>query len=249
MFEVQDPQYKSADGSALRIWRDTIKNPFLTEREGRPIYDEAIFVEVIAPGSGNSAPVFEVHRKFAPEMGRIEPLIGMKYDEYKPFIEDFIKGEDTDASLAGTPLNQWREMPRTMIAQLKAAGVYTVDAVAALPDEKLPVVGPDGRMWRAKAQAYLENAKNEGYATQLASELETARTEKADLQDQVKALAAQVEKLQAAQGTGGKKAKGSDEPPTPPPADVPATPAPPAVDPITGEPVVAALETGSKSII
>jgi hypothetical protein len=210
-----DPQYKTDDGNALRMWRDTAQNNFLSEQEGRPIFDEVIYVEVISPGSGNSTPIFELVRYMAKESGRAEPKYGNKYDEFKKYVKDFNDAESRDASLSGTPLNQWPEMTRTMVATLNAQKIFTVEALAVLPDSKLTVVGPDGRTWREKAAAYIEYAKNNAFATDLAAKLERQTVENEDLKAQIAALASQVDTLQAAQAAAtGKPAKA---PPAAPP--------------------------------
>lgn len=91
--ELEDPQFKTADGSALRIYRDTARNYFLTEREGRPIYDDVIYCEVISPGSRDSTPVFEMVR-YPNEMSvSHDPLYGIKYVELKQYVESFIKDD------------------------------------------------------------------------------------------------------------------------------------------------------------
>jgi hypothetical protein len=202
MDEIRDPQYRSADGSALRIWRDTAKNAYLSEREGRAIFDDVTYVEVISPGSRDSTPVFECVRVFAPEMNHPDPLYGTKYEEYKGFIADFEKAEANDTSLSGTPLSEWKEMTRTMVAALKAQNIFTVDALAALPDTKLSAVGPDGRTWREKAKAYIEDAKGSAYATGLAADLERTKGDLAASEARVTELADQVKALQEAQATG-----------------------------------------------
>lgn len=197
-----DPQYRTPDGSALRIWKDTAQNKFLSEREGRALFDEVIYVEVISPGSRDSTPIFEVKRTFAPEMGLSQPKLGLKYAEYKQFIEDFEKNAEIDASLTGTPLAQWAEMTRTMAASLKAQQVYTVEALANLPDSRLSIVGPDGRTWREKAAAFIASAKDSAYVTTLAADLERTRQELAERDERIAALAAQVEALQAQSASG-----------------------------------------------
>lgn len=202
---LQDPQYKSADGAALRIWRDAAPNRFLTEKLGRQVFDEVIYVEVIAPGSGNSTPTFEVERNFDENMNYPEPLLGPKYEELKQYIEAFKlseKGVGVGA-MAGTPLEQWPEMNRSLCATLKAQGIFTVDALSVLPDGKLNVVGPDGRTWREKAKAFLENAKDGAYATGLAAENENLKTTIAAGQAREKELADLVQKLQTQVAVGG----------------------------------------------
>lgn len=207
MHILTDPQYRTKDGSALRLWRDTAQNNFLSEREGRPIFDEVIYAEVISPGSRDSTPVFEVERFFAKEMDRDQPKRGPKYEELREYIEHFKRDEQQTSALSGTPLEQWPEMNRSLIAQLKAQGVYTVDALGEIPDTKLHIVGPDGRQWREKAKAYVENAKNGAYATELAAQVENMRVELDASKQREAAMAARIQELESAANS-----------PAPPPA-------------------------------
>lgn len=192
-----DPQYKTDDGCALRIWRDAAPNNFLTGSHGRPVFDDVIFVEVIAPGSQGSTPVFEVKRTFHEDMN-MEPLFGMQYEQFKKYIVDFERGEDNDKTLAGTPLKEWSEISRTFAASLKVAGIHSVEALASLPDGNLSVVGPDGRTWRTKAQAFLEQAKDSSHATRLAAELQNMRDEREHMRKEMADMAAKLSAAQAA---------------------------------------------------
>lgn len=202
MDALTDPQYKTEDGAALRMWRDVAPNKFLSEQHARTMYDEVIFCEVITPGSKDSTPVFELERIFCPEMNHPAPKYGTKYLELKKFVDDFKKNEEIDSSLAGTPLSQWPEMNRSLVAALRAQGIFTVDALATLPDGKLIVVGPDGRTWRAKAEAYIKNAEGNAYATELAGRVEALETTLTASQDREKTLATRVQELETAAATG-----------------------------------------------
>lgn len=200
---LTDPQYRTQDGSALRIWRDTAQNNFLSEREGRPIFDEVIYAEVISPGSRDSTPTFELERIFAKEMGRDAPKYGAKYNELREFVEHFKRDEKQNPTLSGTPLDQWPEMNRSLIAQLRAQGVFTVDALAELSDTKLLIVGPDGRAWREKAKAYVENAKNGAFATELAARVDQMQTELEAGKQREAAMAARIQELETASANVG----------------------------------------------
>ncbi len=219
MDQHTDPQYKTDDGSALRIWKDAAQNNFLTQQEGRPIFDEVTYVEVISPGSGNSTPIFEAMRVLAPEAKADKPKYGIKYDEFKKYIADFNAGETSDASLSGTPLSQWAEMNRTMVATLKVAKIFTVDALAHLPDTQLAVIGPDGRTWREKAKAYIESAKSNAYATEIAAQLERANETNVDLQRQIKELADRIEAMQQTEAAEVRTPPAKAAPMIPPPLD------------------------------
>lgn len=225
---MDDPQFRSADGSAIRIWTDTAKNPFASEREGRPIYDECIYVEVIAPGSKGSTPVFEVERIFNETVGISTPYHSPQYAQYEDQITAY-KSKVHNENVSGTPLKEWPEISRTMAASLKEAGVYSVEALAALPDGRLNVVGPDGRTWRTKAQVWLDSTKDSGVATALAAQLELARGDIAQRDQQIAELAQRLSALEG-QGTsqGGQGGASQPAPATTlaaAPAPVPVTPA------------------------
>lgn len=190
----QEPQYKDSDGSAIRVFVDTAPNAYLTEREGRPIFDEVIYVEVISPGSRGSQPVFEAERVFSEEMGR-PPRKTPHYEKYKKFVEDFKAGTE-NADLTGTPLSEWPEISVSLAASLRAQSIYTVEALAALPDNRLTVVGPDGRTWRTKALTYIENAKDSGYATRLAADIENLRADIQQRDETISQMQARIQELE-----------------------------------------------------
>lgn len=221
--DITDPQYKTADGAALRMWRDTAQNKFQSELHGRPLFDEVIFCEVITPGSRDSTPVFELERVFCTEAA-LPPKRGIKYVEYEQFIDSFKRGEN-DINLAGTPLKQWPEMTRSMASTLKAMNVFTLEALSVLPDQKLSQVGPDGRAWREKAKAFLETSKDGAYATQLAAMNERLQSDLGASLEREKALAERITALENA-SKGGKpgKAATSVDTPAPPPSPNPVAP-------------------------
>lgn len=206
---MNDPQYASADGSALRIWTDTAQNNFMSEKLGRPNFDEVILVEVISPGSRGSLPVFEVERVYSKEGAEYYGTEGSrssKYGEYKEIIEKY-KANDTSGSMAGTPIAEWPEVSRSFAAALRANEIHTVEALAALPDTALRLVGPDGAGWRIKAQAFLAASKDSGAATALAAE--NARLAK-ELEASHEAQKALSDRLTALEGALA--AKGSEQP-------------------------------------
>lgn len=207
-----DPQFRNADGCAIRIWTDPVENPFQSEKQGRPIFDEGIYVEVIAPGSKGSTPVFLVERTYHESVG-LPPQKSPQYEQFADQIKAYKDNEST-TGLTGTPLAEWPEVSRSMAASLRASEIYTVEALAALPDNKLTVVGPDGRTWRTKAITWLESTKDAGLATALAVQLEQAKEREARMQEQLDAMAGQIALLSGA--TGAAKPSKAPKTPTPP---------------------------------
>lgn len=197
MYSDVEPQYKTPDGSALKIWVDAAQNNYLTEQVGRPIFDDVTYCEVISPGSRDSHPVFELRRKFAEQSGITAPRYSAKYAELKQYVDDFDKGEEASKDLTGTPLTEWPVMTRSMVASLRAQHIFTVDALANLPDEKLSVVGPDGRTWRETARAFIEAASDGAAVGKAIAENEKLKADSEDKDRQIAELAARIQALEA----------------------------------------------------
>lgn len=220
-----EPQYANHDGSALRIWTDTAKNAFMSEKLGLPNFDEVIFIEVISPGSRGSQPVFEVKRTYSTEGAENfgKPCkFGPKFEEYKEFIAAYEANDTGAGTMAGTPLRSWPEISRSMAASLNEARIYTVEALANLPDGALKLVGPEGNTWRAKAQAFLALAGDNAAATALAAENERLRADLATAQAATAELAARMTALEAAASAP----KAPEQPLTPPAPETPPVAAP-----------------------
>lgn len=221
---MEDPKFVTPDGNALRIWKEPVKNPAASERAGRPLFDEVTYVEVISPGSPGSSPVFELERVFNTETG-LPPVRSHHYEKYAGQVEAFQRNE-FNADMTGTALTEWPEISRTMAASLNAQGVYTVEALSNLPDNRLGVVGPDGRTWRTKAAAWLENVKDSGAATRYAAELQREREVSAQLRADLERLSATVAALTNDHASPGSTAGPVSAPLAAP--EAPAAPQPPA---------------------
>lgn len=187
-----EPQFRREDGAAIRIWRDPVQNKFRSEQEGRPIFDEAIMAEVITPGSSANIPVFELERK----LSNGEVIRGSKYDELRQYVQAFESDEIT-ADLSGTPLTEWPEISVSLAATLKASGVHTVDALAALPDTRIMILGPDGRGMRDKAAAYLAKASGTADYTAVVAENARLKQENEATKQQMLELSQRMDQLQA----------------------------------------------------
>ena len=75
-----------------------------------------------------------------------------------------------------------------MIASLRASGIFSIEALADVPDSSLTVLGMDGRRLREQAKAYIEQAKDSATAQKYAVENDA-------LKQRLAALEAQFEEL------------------------------------------------------
>jgi hypothetical protein len=189
--------YKGKEGEAVRLYVEPEENPAATARCGRPIFDEVLYAEVTAPGQKESSPVFILERKYADEVGVPDPYRSAKFEQYKELIDAYRNGrEGTD--VRGTPLAAWPRMTVALVATAHAAGVYTVEALAALPESRFPAFGPGVRALVEQAKAFCEAAAGNAPTEALAAENEQLRTDAADLRQQIAALSARLTASEAA---------------------------------------------------
>lgn len=154
------------------------QNQAKSDEAGHPVFDDVVFVKIVVPGDKNSLyfqPATDKHKSRFP-------------NAYAAFEKR--KGGE---AVEGMPIEQWAVVTRGMAMTLKAAHIHTVEALAAVHDGHVDRIGVDGRGLRAKAQAFLAQAKNSAETTRLAAR-------EKELQDQLAAMQATINQLAAAQG-------------------------------------------------
>lgn len=218
MEDTQDRLYKTEDNAALRFFWGTERNNYRSETEGQPVYDEVLYVEIFTPGSSQSSPVHWIIRKSKTDSTDVEgaaQFTETKNDEmyarYRTQIKAFIENDES-AALFGTPLNTVTFLDRAQVASLNEGKIFTVEALADLPDEKLRLLGLGGRTLRDQAKAYIAQAQGQAplaAITQRVADLE----ETAKVKDEtIAALTAELNDTKARLA-----AAGSNTPPPPPP--------------------------------
>lgn len=204
--------YKYEDGTALRFFYDTAKNNYQSEQHGRAVFDKTLKVEVLAPGSKESIPVFTcitwVTQGYDEEG---TPIVKEKRNEtycerYRRQLLAFVEDSD-DPEMQGTSIDGWGGLDITLVETLKEAKVYTVEALANIPDSKLQALGPGIRSLRTRAQTWLTESKGGAGMSALAArvtELEEEQERTAELVQSAEAIAKenaelkqQVESLKA----------------------------------------------------
>jgi hypothetical protein len=148
-----------------------VQNTFRTAQEGRPIFDESEFIRIIIPGDTKTiidTKVTAEHRhRFA--------------DKYERFKKGLSQAQ------SGTPLEVWPQMTIGQVAELKAAGISTVEQLAELSDSNAQKFMGSHQL-RQKAQAFLEAAAGDAANSKMAAELEKRDVE-------ISALKAQMEQI------------------------------------------------------
>lgn len=204
---MSEKLYKTDDGSALRFFYSTAVNNGASERCARPIHDRTLMVEVLAPGSKDSIPHFELKRWInsgeseedgTTKVSKVKEN-AVLLERWRRQIDAFLADRD-DPDMIGTPLEAWPSIDTEQVAALKDARIYTVEALAALPDSRFDRVGPGARTLVARAKAFLDAAKGNAPIEALAARVKDLEEENARLQNlgNDDALAARVAELEEA---------------------------------------------------
>jgi len=211
--EQYDGLFKADDGAALRFFYDARKNEFLSGKHGRPVYDNVLCVEVITPGSKESAPVIELEREFNTLAG-LEPRRNeAKWALYGRQIDAFKRGHES-ADMRGTPISAWPAADNATAATLREFKIYTVEGLAATPDSALKAFGPGGLELREQAKAFLAAADGSADTSALTAENLRLREEVERLKGELTEMNGRLEAaLQA------RTASAETPPPAPPATD------------------------------
>lgn len=161
----------------VEFYTDAVKNIAKSESEGRPIFEDVVYISISFPGDRTKKVV--------------RPVSDEDKLRFSRHWEAFQKGE-TGQNVQGTRLEQWPILSRSEIAELKALSILTVEQLASLPDSALNWFG--AREYRTKALAYIEMAKDSAVATKFAKENDELKSEIAQLREQLKDISSQLSK-------------------------------------------------------
>lgn len=177
------PSADKSDTAIPRFYTKPVQNNFKSEQEGRPVFEDRDFVEILVPGD----------RKTVSD--------GFVRDEHKrrwPRHYAAFKAQ-SEIPLDGTPVEQWASITRSQAEELKFAHVRTVEQLAALPDDALnKTMSMGGYALREKAQRHLEALAGSAPMEKLAAENAAKDAKIAAMDAQMKDLLARVDAMTAA---------------------------------------------------
>lgn len=166
-------------GLHVEFYIESVKQNFLSEQEGRPIYKDTEFVKIMIPGDKNYSAEREATQhdkeRFALEYARFKN--GMKEEE----------------QATGTPLKHWPAISRSMAKEFAAFNVYTVEQLAGMSDTAKQAFGMGANEWSRKAQAMLDKAAGSAAVEKYAAENEALKQRIADMEKQFAELSSRIE--------------------------------------------------------
>jgi len=175
------------EDNAIAIFRQEAKyNGAKSKAEGRPIYDEHPFVEIIIPGNNKDVvdrPVTEEDKKRFP-------------NQWAAF-SNRTDGEITE----GTPVKEAPWLGRAQVAMLEHLNVFTIENLAGLGDSEIQNLGPGGRDLVAKAANWIDLAKEGAMNNAAISDMKNLRAENEELRDKIGALEGRLANIEASDDT------------------------------------------------
>ncbi len=165
----------------VRFYMRSEQDNFKSEKEGRPIYYEAPYVQIRTPGNSLTeidVPVREDHKqRFPLQWAR------------------FQNSQVGDDQVIGTKVEEWPAISRSEAEELKGIRFFTVEQIAGASDLQIQRLGMNANMLRQKAQAFLNAAKDSAFEQKQAAELLRKEEQINALNEQVSMLRQQVEKM------------------------------------------------------
>jgi hypothetical protein len=188
-----NPQFVGAhnpdDRLAVRFFLKAEQNNFLSQQEGRPVFEDKVFVRIEVPGDAKT--VIETYAR--EEHQRRFPRQWLSFQANRENPE------------TGTPLSDWPLITASQAEMLKAQKFRTVESIANASDLQLQSIGMIAGMapkaFQERARAFLAAASGTADVQRMAQEL-AERDEKlaaqaaqlAQIQEQMAALMAERKK-------------------------------------------------------
>lgn len=149
----------------VRFYERALPNNFQTEKQGRPIFDSIVFIEIHTPG--NQLNIID------------RPKIQQDELRFLPQWQHYVATHSDDPAKQGTPLSQWPLLDVAKVEMLRAMKFFTVEQVAYASDEQIGHIGMLAGMsplsFRDRAKAYLEVARNANSVSIKDAELKAAQ--------------------------------------------------------------------------
>lgn len=165
------------DHTLPRFYLRPVEQAHKTATEGRPIFEDVEFVEIIIPGNRGA-----VH----------DTMVRAEHRERWPREYAAFKAGQA-LPVEGTPLEEWPAVTRSQVEELRHFNIRTVEQLAALSDDALNRVVPMGGFsLREKAQRFLEHAASLAPMEALAAKHEADAAKLAAMEEQIRQLTEQL---------------------------------------------------------
>lgn len=166
-----NPRYQGDENLFVQFHFQPVKDKEKSLEEGRDIYVDKDYVTVMIPGDKDNV--------------IIRPIQDSDKERFPRQWAAFKNREDQPVE--GTPLSEWPGISRSHVEELKFFNVFTVEALAAMPDSAVGKFMGVGVL-KEKAKAYVDASKGNAPMDKLRAENEQLKDQMAAMQDQIEQL-------------------------------------------------------------
>lgn len=159
-----------------------------SEAAGHIVEKDVAFAVITRPGSRDTLDAEAL--VWLKKLKNTKEIPSNWYAAFQQSFDQWLKGETAEVN--GTPIKGWPTLGGAAQKVLLAAGIMTVEDLAAMPDQDLQNVGTGAVSYKMKAKAWLEAANGPGkMAERLTSQEQTI----ADLKKLAETQAAAIAEL------------------------------------------------------
>jgi FtsZ-binding cell division protein ZapB len=170
-------QFKDDDKLLVRFFMRTIEHKFNSQREGRPMFVEIPYIEILTPGSRDTL-VTEATEHYQ--------------NRFRRQWENFKAREE--APMEGTPLAEVPWMSRSQVAELGALNIKTIEQLINIPDSLSQRIMGFSQL-RERMQRFLAASQGESVTGKLDMEIAELKLRNTELTEKVQNLMARLEEL------------------------------------------------------
>jgi hypothetical protein len=153
-------RYHGDEVLLVRFYKAPKQNLSRTQEEGRPIFEDTDYIEIMQPGNKDS-----IIRR--PATDRDKSRFSEHYRKYEARV--------TDDHIEGTLLSEWPAISRAQVEELRFLNIRTVEQLAQIADSNAQnIMGIQGL--KSKAAKFLETSKDQALSDRLA-EIEARNAE------------------------------------------------------------------------
>lgn len=174
---------------AVRFYLRAVQNEFESNRQGRPIFEDRDYIEIMVPGDNTTkidTAVREDHKQRFP----------LQWAHYQ-------NRHSGDQREVGTPLSAWPRLSVGQVEEMKALKFFTVESVANATDQGLQKLGMVAGMspytFREHAQRFLKVAREDAIAAEAEAKVKALEEQNAALRAETEVKLAEIQKNVAEQ--------------------------------------------------
>jgi len=149
---MNNSRYHGDETLLVRFFKHPRRDIAQSEEQGRPIFSEVDYIEIMQPGNKDS-----IIRR--PATDRDKDRFAEHYRKYQ--------ARATDEHIEGTPLEEWPAISRAQVEELRFLNIRTVEQLAGMADSNAQnIMGI--QMLKSKASKFLQAAEKEATAEKFA---------------------------------------------------------------------------------